>query len=215
MFQSTLPYGERQKKSHYQEPFFVVSIHAPVWGATRPLPRSGWRPYGFNPRSRMGSDQRPACLRDGLHSFNPRSRMGSDHICENIIHHGRRFQSTLPYGERPGCACINQSAVVVSIHAPVWGATAGGLDRIKDLLGFNPRSRMGSDDLRPDFAWHVTSFNPRSRMGSDSVDCGGCFSGCVSIHAPVWGATKLFAVLHLADLFQSTLPYGERPKCFS
>ena len=78
-------------------------------------------------------------------------------------------------------------------------------------MGFNPRSRMGSDSANTDSqsiqivsihapAWGATElkthyFRPRP----------------VSIHAPAWGAT-LFDVSKstVALWFQSTLPHGER-----
>src|SRR5690606_32765976 len=83
---------------------------------------------------------------------------------------------------------LNDS-ILVSIHAPVWGATSklttswgstscfnprprmGGDDRIwnnkQQLLGFNPRPRMGGDRQasRDPSAYH--GFNPRPRMGGD------------------------------------------------
>ena len=59
-------------------------------------------------------------------SFNPRSREGSDTV--------------LGFETREEC--------VVSIHAPVKGATLGMATAIVKLFSFNPRSREGSDWLR-------------------------------------------------------------------
>ena len=78
------------------------------------------------------------------------------------------FQSTLPRGERQ--------------------TEAVALEAVKR---FNPRSRVGSDDI-----WMLTvqaaiSFNPRSRVGSD-----------VSANE----------AQDEDNLFQSTLPRGERPE---
>ena len=121
----------------------------------------------------------------------------------------------------------------VSIHAPVWGATKGNGRRKRDPGGFNPRSRMGSDEATRTHWDDRNCFNPRSRMGSDRPGRG--WSGLlyvsihapvwgatqsrhslrclllVSIHAPVWGATKYRFFIVFIILFQSTLPYGERP----
>ncbi len=80
-------------------------------------------------------------------------------------------------------------APLVSIHAPAWGATSRGSDCHAGRHGFNPRSRMGSDDL----------------LRLDRIDIR------VSIHAPAWGATSTFAVVAASSMFQSTLPHGERP----
>ena len=209
-----------------------VSIHAPVWGATwEDRSGSGTR-SGFNPRSRMGSDN--AAIRFFLAGlcFNPRSRMGSDKIPDP------------PASGHP-----------VSIHAPVWGATRRTAKHRDGRKGFNPRSRMGSDNFSPaeyPQAWEFQStlpygerpnprdsaglstwcFNPRSRMGSDAIWLcrpyhhpvsihapvwGATYSDTewnnfinVSIHAPVWGATFSEMMCRRFYKFQSTLPYGER-----
>ena len=74
----------------------LISIHAPVKGATsRWLTPTARRPY-FNPRSREGSDtSRPLAATAWIY-FNPRSREGSD--CYAIVAYrlASEFQSTLP-----------------------------------------------------------------------------------------------------------------------
>ena len=108
-------------RNDYPDKGMWVSIHAPVWGATgasrlgcrllrfNPRPRMGGDdggnilPYlkaGFNPRPRMGGDFIKLVLSVYLFSFNPRPRMGGD-----VLH------------------CAKGAAIIVSIHAPVWGAT--------------------------------------------------------------------------------------------
>ena len=62
---------------------------------------------------------------------------------------------------------------------------------VLNIVGFNPRSRMGSDRS------HVVS--------ADAIHL-------VSIHAPVWGATSMCRTNSTMPGFQSTLPYGERRK---
>jgi hypothetical protein len=121
----------------------------------------------------------------------------------------------------------------ISIHAPAWGATGlvrevfrlvrdfnprsrMGSDEVIVFRGavfrdFNPRSRMGSDgqDMHTD-SWQ-RDFNPRSRMGSDLLKSIFCFlRSCISIHAPAWGATNQDQILIDYGKFQSTLPHGER-----
>ena len=55
-------------------------------------------------------------------------------------------------------------------------------DSFKD---FNPRSRVGSDDS-PDFTASILlHFNPRSRVGSDYLTVPREWLGQISIHAPV------------------------------
>ena len=73
---------------------------------------------------------------------------------------------------------------IISIHAPVKGATS----QIK-LLGLcSPY------------------FNPRSREGSDDQAIGSLMSREISIHAPVKGATYGTGWQAAAVRFQSTLP---------
>ena len=101
---------------------FDISIHAPAKGATWQAVRSR-RVSHFNPRSREGSDERPAQLWARLRHFNPRSREGSDRIAE------------------PG----TYDVASISIHAPAKGATASVAHTHRRRDDFNPRSREGSD----------------------------------------------------------------------
>ena len=77
----------------------------------------------------------------------------------------------------------------VSIHAPAWGATKVRRRRPWRMRCFNPRPRVGGDDL------------------VDGVDVDVL---PVSIHAPAWGATGLALVAALVSKFQSTPPRGGR-----
>ena len=101
----------------------------------------------------------------------------------------KRFQSTLPWRERPKRFPNKIKHVRISIHAPMKGATR-----------HNTQLRPGKQD-----------FNPRSHEGSDpcslqSLRC----SVAISIHAPMKGATwKHMLIIHFT-LFQSTLPWRER-----
>ena len=76
---------------------------------------------------------------------------------------------------------------------------------------FNPRSREGSDGLLIDPDEYLINFNPRSREGSDFC---GYFSSIqdevISIHAPARGATQMVYNRIRNQIFQSTLPRGER-----
>ena len=78
----------------------TISIHAPAWGATRT-----YRPHlsnciNFNPRTRVGCDNDGCCDTFASVHFNPRTRVG----CDDFSPECRRW-------------------VVISIHAPAWGAT--------------------------------------------------------------------------------------------
>ena len=56
LFQSTPPHGGRHGPLRVLGGLAVVSIHAPIWGATRPLASIWWGTDGFNPRPHMGGD---------------------------------------------------------------------------------------------------------------------------------------------------------------
>ena len=79
LFQSTLPQGERRipKCCHC----FCVAY--------------------FNPHSRKGSDWKAGGAACRVHNFNPHSRKGSDRAGLMLASSQKRFQSTLPQGERP------------------------------------------------------------------------------------------------------------------
>ena len=125
---------------------------------------------------------------------------------------GDVFQSTLPRGERLEHLDTEVECADVSIHAPAWGATCLSWVRTDPIMGFNPRSRVGSDPVPeprriPPSVFQSTlprgerrrgtsvsvfrllCFNPRSRVGSDSTYALDHNTGHVSIHAPAWGAT--------------------------
>ena len=101
----------------------TISIHAPAWGATL---------YG-------------AIARKLLKDFNPRSRVGSDQKLRSQYIDSSEFQSTLPRGERPGQLHGMGGVRDISIHAPAWGATHNLNERFELRQNFNPRSRVGSD----------------------------------------------------------------------
>ena len=69
----------------------IISIHAPVKGATsaRPFPVRSIR-Y-FNPRSREGSDTSCGKKSRSWQNFNPRSREGSDQYCYMPLSSTRHF----------------------------------------------------------------------------------------------------------------------------
>ena len=100
-----------------------------------------------------------------------------------------KFQSTLPRGER-------RRATEKSEVNKVFQSTL-------------PR---GERHKRPLFFVCEANFNPRSHEGSDqtlsSVRC----SPQISIHAPTRGATDNIIDEQRDELFQSTLPRGERPQ---
>ena len=115
----------------------------------------------------MGCDTNKAKIIVTHISFNPRTHMGCD-------------QSKAD----------NYAMQLVSIHAPIWGATLLTLLMVICFLSFNPRTHMGCDSVS-----HI--YNTMLFM--------------VSIHAPIWGATLTGSNLTVTiPWFQSTHPYGVR-----
>ena len=149
-----------------------VSIHAPAWGATS--------------HTRL--------LAMATTCFNPRTRVGCDRIPSPLAPLAVRFQSTHPRGVRRAQDKDGMHfMLVVSIHAPAWGATRSETAWRGWSRRFNPRTRVGCDaavDGLPERP--VIGFNPRTRVGCDKAiydDILALFA--VSIHAPAWGATVL------------------------
>ena len=59
--------------------------------------------------------------------FNPRTPVGCDGYFIALSQAGQVFQSTHPSGVRPFVHGGRQPTPTISIHAPQWGATDGGL----------------------------------------------------------------------------------------
>ena len=111
----------------------------------------------FNPRSREGSDRLPHRSLYRLLHFNPRSREGSD-TCR---HHRRIARKDFNPRSREGSDAVRVRLLqrdMISIHAPVKGATAPDLYAHQQTKYFNPRSREGSDPRRATHAAHSLAF---------------------------------------------------------
>ena len=164
----------------------------------------------FNPRSRMGNDLCATRDCDLVVFFNPRSRMGSDQSGRPRSYCADRFNPRSRMGSdrsRP----VQRRSCTVSIHAPVWGATRSILYTQADIM-FQSTLPYGERLSRCKISADQRGFNPRSRMGSDAFSVSGEGRTGVSIHAPVWGATAACRSHNHPRQFQSTLPYGERPR---
>ena len=101
------------------------------------------------------------------------------------------FQSTHPRGVRLLCQVVGFDRVLVSIHAPAWGATWRRSARYRLLQSFNPRTRVGCDFLplrSSRHTWMFQSTHPRGVRLRVVFHCEDSFG--VSIHAPAWGATR-------------------------
>ena len=140
--------------------------------------------------------------------FNPRSREGSDSEAEPS---GLKLVISI-HAPVKGATCgLFQGHAVghISIHAPVKGAT-----QIVPYALFVPwfQSTLPWRE-RPVYSLSgamVYDFNPRSREGSDASEFTYYDYRRISIHAPVKGATCAGVEKQSRSLFQSTLPWRER-----
>ena len=102
-----------------------VSIHAPAWGATcTPVSRRMFL-FSFNPRARMGRDSRFLIGKSWL---------------KRVSIHAPAWGATVMFLDFWNLKCV-------SIHAPAWGATLKHDVYIMSMPSFNPRARMGRDNL--------------------------------------------------------------------
>ena len=122
-----------------------VSIHAPAWGATLPwirprspeVPFQSTRPRGARPAAAGQRSAGPIC-------FNPRARVGRDLHSAHKVAHSKSFNPRARVGRDADADGVEQ-LLVVSIHAPAWGATQAAVYPHARLPGFNPRARVGRD----------------------------------------------------------------------
>ena len=129
-------------------------------------------------------------------------------VCKRISIHAPAWGATY-------CSPIASHKFSISIHAPAWGATCLHQFLRMYSIYFNPRPRMGSDQILIPEPLIPNHFNPRPRMGSDFDKTRPCANASgfqstpphgerrhikifftskhiISIHAPAWGATRCF-----------------------
>ena len=134
-----------------------VSIHAPVRGATRRLPSFSFTlPVSIHAPVR-GATGTGARASFGIGRFNPRARAGRDTYRLAMASDRSSFQSTRPCGARHGAVGRGEDFELVSIHAPVRGATSGLGSCRRRPRSFNPRARAGRDGLDVDRLVSVTA----------------------------------------------------------
>ena len=122
-FQSTHPRGVRQQHGDAARDGFVVSIHAPAWGATASRIHRSARACCFNPRTRVGCDLLPA----------------PGHVAHAAVSiHAPAWGATVPPSSGQGWrACFNPRTRV--------GCDLGWIAILAAQQGFNPRTRVGCD----------------------------------------------------------------------
>ena len=122
--------------------------------------------------------------------FNPRARVGRDiHVCDALetirvvsIHAPAWGATRMDGGIRQDYR--------VSIHAPAWGATTSQAAAPPSSHCFNPRARVGRDDIDYAIVYDTVTFQstrPRGARRLRRPEIGRV--RVVSIHAPAWGAT--------------------------
>jgi len=170
----------------------IISIHAPLQGATRDPYVGKWGRNTFQStlpcRERL---QRSCTSFTYIAYFNPRSLAGSDTGSRPDYAPGGRFQSTLPCRERQIRIRYLRECKIISIHAPLQGATFCKLYTGVFRSYFNPRSLAGSDrDKRID---ELLQKRFQSTLPCrERLDLTGYLriSVTISIHAPLQGATQ-------------------------
>ena len=118
-----------------------------------------------------------------------------------------QFQSTLPYGS-DSWACKRRKLYRYFNPRSLTGATSFKNSSALSKLNFNPRSLTGAT-LRFLQVRNISRhFNPRSLTGAtDTYRLAVCTKD-ISIHAPLRERLAQAAGKTVAEIFQSTLPYG-------
>ncbi len=211
LFQSTHPSGVRRAHGRPEPGRRCISIHAPQWGAT---PKKRYFYYMTEFQSTHPSGVRPVtvidAMMDGLFQSTHPSGVRLFAFC-----HGPSlvsvFQSTHPSGVRrydtelrPCPADFNPRTpvgcdfllgvfivadIVISIHAPQWGATSGEI-WIGTYTVFQSTHPSGVRPCPLHTLPASANFNPRTPVGCDRAPYIRFLHLPISIHAPQWGATQ-------------------------
>ena len=186
-FQFTLPHGERPptKEASFETTRFQFTLPH----GERPLAgHCDWFGFGFNSRSRMGSDLQPAALRGGDEvSIHAPAWGATFELYRQGA--GEGFQFTLPHGERLRTGRSPSSATCFNSRSRM-GSDHGGRIRRRARARFNSRSRMGSDA-------RMLSSSPRHNLFQFTL--------------PHGERRLLLFITPPQNRFQFTLPHGERP----
>ncbi len=150
---------------------YGISIHAPAWGATWPPRYSILPARDFNPRPRVGGDTYPTLMSASYYRFQSTPPRGGRLLFDGFDMALINFNPRPRVGGDLRVQVAQKSIVIISIHAPAWGAT--------------PHNRFNFHSHR--------HFNPRPRVGGDSTKTLPRADKTISIHAPAWGATLMQA----------------------
>ena len=102
-----------------------------------------------------------------ISGFNPRARVGRDNKLTGIDGSPMKFQSTRPRGARLKLYPEYAEKIRVSIHAPAWGATIVDIPKPGIGLVSIHAPAWGATAARKDDNLDNACFNPRARVGRD------------------------------------------------
>ena len=130
---------------------------------------------GFNPRTRVGCDVLNVYEMTAVIGFQSTHPRGVRLIGQHSQTYQTWFQSTHPRGVRPFHSTHFAHVVIVSIHAPAWGATHFFNVPLR-LLWFQSTHPRGvrHSCINP-LTRSAESFNPRTRVGCDDYSCRICW----------------------------------------
>ena len=121
-----------------------------------------------------------------------------------------QFQSTHPSGVRPYRDGLTTLQLIISIHAPQWGATWCGIHARSSITDSNPRTPVGCDRRLRGVATHTSISIHAPQWGATQHATINALRLAISIHAPQWGATVTATLFGVSGKFQSTHPSGVR-----
>ena len=110
--------------THFKDKTVAISIHAPVKGATMQLLKIPWEIHISIHAPVKGATRKAVRLVQHMDNFNPRTREGCDSALQILITQLRHyFNPRTREGCDQGTAFIAMRQKMISIHAPVKGAT--------------------------------------------------------------------------------------------
>ena len=136
IFLLTPPRGGRQGYDHQRRANRAISTHAPAWGATQDLPHEGEADADFYSRPPRGG--RPSISHRTsarTSNFYSRPRVGSDPSRWWASAHRTNFYSRPRMGATKHIR-LRFIAILISTHAPAWGAT------IRRMVSWRPSGRF-------------------------------------------------------------------------
>ena len=105
----------------------------------------------FNPRTHVGCDQLKRIGKSYQDNFNPRTHVGCDYSGLISFKHLLISIHAPMWGATKGWLYHGQTTKI-SIHAPMWGATITGALSKNYQNNFNPRTHVGCDNLLLNFS---------------------------------------------------------------